>query len=142
MKETILLYNISRQPVLDLYQSICQEHNIELKLVPAEEYTVPVGFLAYGTREQKAPYINGTKKASVENAEISEAGRNPFDEPMMVFGGFTGPRLNQILKVFRESGLAGIPLKAMLTEYNAVWDSMTLYGQLSEERAAFARMKE
>ena len=133
MKETILLYNIMKPEVLDVYRSICEGEDIALLLVPQEEYAVPIGFLAYGTKEQKAEYITDGSSDSADT--------RTFSEPMMVFGGFTGPRLTEMLKIFRETGVPGVSLKAMMTEHTAVWDSVTLFEQLAEERDQFARMK-
>lgn len=128
MKETILIYNTLQKELLDLYNTFCEQQQIAFISVPKEEYAVPLGFLAYGSQEQKKPYIGG-------------GGNLGFDEPMLIFAGFTNQRLTQILKELREKGMPIVSLKAVLTEHNALWDSVTLYGHLAEERAQFEQMK-
>ena len=83
----------------------------------------------YGTDEQKKAYVGPKGDVPVEFPP----------EPMLVFAGFTDRRLTAILSELREKGLSDISLKAVLTEYNAIWNSATLYSQLAEERAQFLK---
>lgn len=124
LKEVVLIYNIDDRNRYLLYENFFSSHQVELKEVTEAESSVPLGFLAYGSEEQKADYnIPGVLPA----------------EPMMVFAGFTNQRLRLMLDGLKSKGLTEASLKAVLTEHNAVWDSATLYEQLAEERAQFTR---
>ena len=137
MKEVILLYNIRDEKSRGFLSSICDAHQIELKHVSPEESSVPLGFLAYGTDEQKAPYMADDRSGQdIDHPDQTQKERFP-GEPMIIFAGFTNPRLTMMLDLLKVNKLASPSLKAVLTEFNAVWDSMTLYEQLTEERARF-----
>ena len=117
-----------------LYLDFFRSRKVELKQVnPSRlEKDVPIGLLAYGTDEQKKAYslfVVGLTEVPVEFPP----------EPMLVFAGFTDRRLTAILSELREKGLSDISLKAVLTEYNAIWNSATLYSQRAEERAQFLK---
>ena len=131
LKEVVLLYNIDDEDRYALYQRLFEGHQVELKLVSRAEGAIPLGFLAYGNEEQKADYTGPVAKDHAFPPE-----------PMMVFAGFTNPRLTAMLGDLRSSGLNEVSLKAVLTEHNAVWDSATLYEQLAEERDTFAKARE
>lgn len=123
MRETLLIYNISLGEGMELFEEFCKEQGIEMIAVSPDEYKVPLGYMAYGSAEQKAPYM------------LPET--DCFTEPLLLFAGFTNQRLTEVLKGLKERRLPRVSLKAVLTEHNAVWDSHTLYEQLAEERAAF-----
>ena len=53
-----------------------------------------------------------------------------------VFAGFTGQKLDQFLNAMRKQKIPKINLKAMLTEHNVKWDSMTLHDELAREHEA------
>jgi len=59
-----------------------------------------------------------------------------FNDPMLVFAGFTGQKLDQFLNAMRKQKIPKINLKAMLTEHNVKWDSMTLHDELAREHEA------
>lgn len=142
MRETILLYNMERPEESDGYRAFCDLHHIALISVPREEYGVPLGFLAFGSKEQKAPYIGDKSSRPAKTGGLPTVHSDLlFSEPMMVFAGFTDPGLKAVLRGIRMSGLPGVSLKAVLTEHNALWDSAVLYEQLSEERSAFEKIK-
>lgn len=128
LKEVVLLYNIDDEQRMNLYKDFFEAWQIELKPVTREEGAVPLGFLAYGTKEQKADYMTG-KQDSTDFPK----------EAMMIFAGITNQRLTPILTSLRQKGLTEASLKAVLTEYNAVWDSMTLYEELAKEREQFEK---
>ena len=54
-------------------------------------------------------------------------------EGMAVFVSVPDTMLDVLLSAMREKGIK-IPLKAVLTPYNAVWDANTLYRELARER--------
>lgn len=57
----------------------------------------------------------------------------PFREEMLLMAGFREGLLDAFLAGLRESGLAPVPLKAVLTPYNALWDSVRLHNELIRE---------
>jgi hypothetical protein len=52
---------------------------------------------------------------------------------MAVFVSVPDTMLDVLLSAMKERGIK-IPLKAVLTPYNAVWDANTLYNELCAER--------
>ena len=50
--------------------------------------------------------------------------------------GFTGTKLNQFLNAMYKQKIPRVNLKAMLTEYNVNWDSVTLHDELAKEHEA------
>lgn len=121
IKEVVLLYDIMSEGNVKRIENTCRHLHIELKKVRPEEYRVPVGFLAYGTDEQKKEYMTGDDPLP------------PFDEPMMVLAGLTNDRLYMFMEELQRHNAPYVALKAVLTEYNAVWDSMELFEELKKE---------
>jgi len=64
-----------------------------------------------------------------------------FLDEMMVMAFLKKGMLNRFLDSFRESGAPSVPLKAMLTENNSRWDSLTLHHELMQEYEYFSRMQ-
>ena len=139
LKEIVLLYNINDDERNNLYKTFFETCQVELKQVSESERAVPLGFLAYGTEEQKSDYMPGK---TADDMAGNDAVIDFPPEPMMVFAGFTNQRLTYILSGLREHGLTEASLKAVLTEHNAVWNSATLYEQLAEERERFGRSRD
>ena len=54
---------------------------------------------------------------------------------MVVFAGFIGDDIDKALDAFHQNGLAGVGLKAVLTETNQVWSSLQLFEELKKEHA-------
>ena len=73
-----------------------------------QQYDVPIGILACGKKEEMASFLR---------SEESESNAS-FDDPMLVFAGFTGTKLNQFLNAMYKQKIPRVNLKAMLTEYN------------------------
>lgn len=61
---------------------------------------------------------------------------------MMVMAHFPKGLLNRFLDSFHESGTAPVPLKAMRTPNNGVWNALRLFDELSQEYEFFRRMQE
>lgn len=66
----------------------------------------------------------------------------PVTEEMLVFAAFPDDVLNNLLVGIRQSGLAPVRLKAVLTPSNRAWPLAMLQAELKNEAAAFTRMKE
>ncbi len=108
---------------------LCAQQGIRVCGVSPEQYGIPLGILAGGTKEQQEEY-----RAQCPAPEA-------FEEEMMVFAFLSDKKLNQFLQAMRKNKLPRIPLKAVLTEHNAVWDSAALCRELRREEEAMKEMK-
>lgn len=119
---TVLMYNLSgerRGAIAGLAQSI----GVSSRDVAPEEYGDSLGALCgLGTPAGK------------------QSGGNPFSEEMLLLAFLSQEQFHAFLDGFREMGIKGVPLKAMLTPTNAEWDSYRLHGDLLAEFEAFRRM--
>ena len=64
-----------------------------------------------------------------------------FSEEMLVMAGLSDESLEVFLAKLRQYH-AGVSLKAVLTQQNAVWNAGQLQGELKRERAEFFRKSE
>ena len=117
MNEMVLLYNFSGTPAGQKLKPILLKLRLRVRIVKPEEYLKPIGHLA------------GLK--TIPGNESRYDGE-PLPEPMLLMKGFTEPLLDTFLMALRKQKLV-IPLKAVLTEQNAAWDSLTLYNELKKE---------
>ena len=121
LSEVVLLYDIMSSEETNRISAACKTMDATLRIVRPYEYKVPIGFLSYGTEDQIQDYL-------VDSESVSA-----FERPMLVLAGFTNERLHSFLTAMRNQGASPIALKAVLTEYNAVWDSISLYEELKKE---------
>ena len=126
MKETILLYNLNSAAIRNKIKFLCIQSKIHIRVVEKNQYDVPIGILAFGKKEDMEPYLRS------ENSKTAAS----FDDPMLVFSGFTGQKLDQFLNAMRKQKIPKIDLKAILTEHNVKWDSVTLHDELAREHEA------
>lgn len=126
MKETLLLYNITDKKMATSLKFLCVRSGIRIKDIEPAQYDIPLGLLAFGKREEQDVYLR-------------ESAGTSFPEPMLVFAGFTGKRLDVFLSAMRKEKVPPISLKAMLTEHNAVWDSVTLHDEIKKEHEMMHR---
>lgn len=126
MKETILLYNFDSATIRNKIKFLCIQSGIHIRVVEKQQYDVPIGILACGKKEEMASFLR---------SEESESNAS-FDDPMLVFAGFTGTKLNQFLNAMYKQKIPMVNLKAMLTEHNVNWDSVTLHDELAKEHEA------
>ena len=125
LEKKILSYNLPPETMQQL-EALCREEEICLITVSENEYDIPLGFLAYGSPDQKKDFLRtGDHPAAGRASEILD--------PMLVFAGFMQPDLMGFLQQMRKAGLGKIDLKAMLTEHNAVWSSPMLYDEIKKE---------
>ena len=132
MKETILLYNLDSAAIRNKIKFLCIQGGIHIRVVEKNQYDVPIGTLAFGKKEDMELYLRS------ENSEEKPS----FNDPMLVFAGFTGQKLDQFLNAMRKQKIPKINLKAMLTEHNVKWDSMTLHDELAREHEAMNKKQE
>ena len=121
MKEQILAFGC--EGIVPLLTRTFAPRKMMVKAVPIEDYAQTVGALAGA--------------AGCVRTEEVYAG-TPLAEPMLVFCGFYGDRMNQALNAMRRTGLR-IPYKAMLTAENRGWKPAALFAELQREHAAMAQ---
>ena len=114
----ILMYNLDNPRKLKILM-ICGQLKIKARSVAVSDYAQPIGALA-GLRNRT-------------DAVYSGAG---FPEEMLLMANFSGALLNGFLNAMRQNRLPGIPLKAVLTDANADWDSVRLHDEILREHTA------
>ena len=112
MKEHILAFGC--ETIAPLLTQTFAPRKMAVKAVPLADYAQTVGALAGA--------------ADCLRTEEVYAGL-PLGEPMLVFCGFYGDRMNQALNAMRRTGLR-IPYKAMLTAANRGWRPAELFAEL------------
>ncbi|MDO4977151.1 MAG: DUF3783 domain-containing protein [Eubacteriales bacterium] len=108
----------------------CKDFGLCPSHVNSQECSLPLGFLAYGNEERKEEYL---KEDSLKT--------NLINRPMMLIAGFTNQRLKEFLSYLKEKEIPYIAFKAVLTEYNAEWDSIELFSELEKDEAYFKNTK-
>lgn len=121
MKETVLVYNMNDKKALQMLQFLAARMNVRTRLVKPKQYKMPLGLLAFGSAEEQEEYLKDPDGG--------------FEDAMLVFAGFSNQRLNDFLKQMAKNRIPSVHLKAVLTEHNAVWDSLALHNELAEEHA-------
>ena len=114
-KMKILCYNIDEKTISSL-KALTSRLKISVVSVEREDFTKPIVSVASGILSEKNPLINAS-----------------FTEGMAVFVSIPDTMLDVLLSYMKDRGIV-IPLKAVLTPYNAVWDANTLYNELCRER--------
>lgn len=123
MKEHILAFGCEEIAPL-LTQAFAPRKMLVRHVAPAD-YAQTVGALAGA--------------ADCPRTEEADAGE-PLGEPMLVFCGFYGDRMNQALRAMQRTGLR-VPYKAMLTAANRSWKPKELYEELKKEHAAMTQRR-
>lgn len=114
----VLLFNISADKLAKL-RFILLRNGIGCRLVSPAEQSQSIGCLA------------GIDAFPPSPAE----GVTAFDDEMLVMCGFSDPQVNTLLAAMRANRLS-IPLKAVLTETNSLWNASALHEELVKEHAA------
>ena len=114
----ILMYNLDNPRKLKILM-ICGQLKIKARSVAVSDYAQPIGALA-GLRSRTDAVYSGTG----------------FPEEMLLMANFSGALLNGFLNAMRQNRLPGIPLKAVLTDANADWDSVRLHDEILREHIA------
>ena len=115
MTPVLLTYHISPAKLAKI-QVLCMRLGIRVRPVPPEDYGEPIAVLA----------------------GLAEAGAHPapaedFSDEMLVMANFRPGMMDAFLNGFRQSRIPPVPLKAMLTETNAQWNSLELHRAIAEE---------
>lgn len=132
MKETVLLYNFTdRERALKIRQALLPL-GFRLKAVDKKDYRTPVGVLA-------------GVKGMTENVDSVEPDANAgsgFDDEMILMAGFTSARIDALIGALRKRGVGRIDYKAVLTDTNKYWDSLTLYEEIKKEHETMSARQE
>ena len=124
MKEHILAFGC--ETIAPLLTQTFAPRKMAVKAVPLADYAQTVGALAGA--------------ADCLRTEEVYAGL-PLGEPMLVFCGFYGDRMNHALNAMRRTGLR-IPYKAMLTAANRGWRPAELFAELQKEHLSLIHISE
>ena len=103
---------------------LCEGIGLRAVSVPREAFHRPVGALA-----------------GLPIPEAEAAAGDGFQDAMLVMCGLDEQRFDTFLKALRASALPRIPLKAVLTPYNALWSAVQLHAELRREHEAMASGK-
>jgi hypothetical protein len=120
-KPQVLLYNFREEERLRKIKRYLIKTGVSLKVVQASEFMESLGYLLGMPLYQKNPGFS--------------MGKN-FSEEMLVMDGFSSERMDRFFEFFREEGLEPVELKAVVTKYNAGWNSIRLHEELAGERKA------
>ena len=112
----VLLYNIPEGEKLRRIRVALLRQGIASRAVTYPEYGHPLGFLAG---------LEGFAPGEEHHGE-------DFAAEMLVMSGLPSPQMSALVDSLRASR-ATVALKAVVTETNARWDSLTLYRALQEE---------
>ncbi len=123
MEKRILLYNFAPSRAA-LVKKAVSRLPVLVKQVQKEDYLLPIG---------NAAGVKGVLPLGnrYEGEEL--------DQEMLIFAGLSSDELDQALLALRRSGLAGIGLKAVLTQTNQYWSALQLYEELKREHAALQK---
>lgn len=132
MKETVLLYNIDEEKVKKI-KRVLLLLGMRAKNVTADMYEEKLGVLAGMMTKEQAQ----DAKCSIEpeKVDISEE-TSPFTDEMLVMCGFSNARVDSFLMEMRKKKIERINLKAVLTPYNALWNSYEIHRELEKEHKA------
>lgn len=123
MTPVVLTYHIAPAKLAKI-QVLCLRLGIRVRPVPPEEYGAPLAVLA----------------------GLAETGQYPapqedFSGEMLVMANFRPGMLDAFLNGFRQARIPPVPLKAMLTETNAQWNSLELHRAIAEEHEMMQNRK-
>ncbi|MDE7390030.1 MAG: DUF3783 domain-containing protein [Lachnospiraceae bacterium] len=117
MKPIILLYNFSGERLRNIRKALAPL-DVKLKSVAKGDYSRSVGFLA----EQ-----DGIEPLQKKHSSES------FTEEMIVMCGLRSEGIDTVIALLNKNGVGSKALKAVITESNSHWDSVTLYKELKKE---------
>lgn len=116
MREAILLFG--GESILPQLRRALLPLKVLIRPIPEEEYTCTLDALTGGEKGETEPYAGPA-----------------FPEPMAVFAGFYGNRMDITLTALRKAGIR-IHRKAVLTATNRQWTALALYDELGREHEA------
>lgn len=114
MKEVVLYFG--KETALAPIRRAMSVRKIALRVVPPQDYDRSLAELA----------------SAKTGGETNGAA---FDDPVLLFCGFSAARLDLALNGLRREGIS-VPLKAVLTASNRDWTAFALHDELAREHAA------
>lgn len=120
MIRKVLMYNLNPEKKRRL-TIVCMKLKLRVMNVSKEQYAEPIGYLAG---------VSG-----MESCGQAYEGEG-FSDEMLVFAGFDQRILDSFLREFSKNKIERVALKAMLTPYNAKWNSLQLYEEIKKEHEA------
>ena len=135
MTPQILLYNITNEDQKKKIKALLLRLKIRARIVEKERYIEPIGRLA-------GMDIDQDKDSSDRNTcETQEGDMTDFSDEMLIFCFLSDGLLNQMLQGLRKAGVY-IPLKAVLTPLNCMWNSYMMHREIAKEHALMHQMRE
>ena len=119
MEKQVLVYEFKGLRLGQMSKAL-EKLPCKMRVVEREEYGMPLGYLA------------GLENKPVAGKRYAGEG---LEQEMVGFAGFVGEDIDMALKAFCEHGLAGVGLKAVVTETNRGWNSLQLFEELKKEHA-------
>lgn len=129
----IALYHAPRQMAhTSLLKGVLVQMGVRIKNLTPDRCGKRIGFLVGMEGYEDSPETDNSQET---NGTGQQAAAQPalMTEEMLVLGGFTDERLDELLGRMRKSGVPKIKLKAIVTETNADWTVYELYRQLQLE---------
>lgn len=123
MTPVLLTYHIAPAKLAKI-QVLCLRLGIRVCPVPPEDYGQPLAALV------------GLAKKDASPVQTPAA---DFADEMLVMAHFRPGMMDTFLNGFRQARIPPVPLKAMLTETNAQWNSLELHRAIAEEHEAMRR---
>jgi len=119
-----LLYNLTGKPKTAKLRAALLRAGVSACPVDAKDYSQSLGYLAGREGFAALPAYRGVG----------------FSDEMMVMCDFSSRQINEVLEQLR-AAKAVIPLKAVLTETNAGWDSLQLHKEIRAEHEAMQKLR-
>lgn len=135
MTPQILLYNITNEEQKKKIKALILRLKIRARIVEKDRYIEPIGSLA-------GMDIDTMQDPSDRSfAETPEGDMTDFSDEMLIFCFLSDGLLNQMLQGLRKSGVY-IPLKAVLTPSNCMWNSYMMHREIAKEHEMMHHTRE
>ena len=146
MTPQILLYNITNEEQKKKIKALVLRLKIRARIVEKNRYGEPIGRLAGMDIAPMDVHLNegsGEMEKSLDRSSdaLPEADMADFSDEMLIFCFLPDGLLNQMLQGLRKAGVF-IPLKAVLTPSNCMWDSYTIHQEITAEHEMMHRTQE
>lgn len=134
MTPQILLYNITNAEQKKKIKALILRLKIRARIVEKDRYDEPIGRLAGMDIDLVKDSIDRS------TSEMSEEDMTDFSDEMLIFCFLPDGLLNQMLQGLRKSGVY-IPLKAVLTPSNCMWNSYMMHREIAKEHEMMHQMQ-
>ena len=134
MTPQILLYNITNEDQKKKIKALLLRLKIRARIVEKERYIEPIGRLAGMDIDLVKDSIDRS------TSEMSEEDMTDFSDEMLIFCFLSDGLLNQMLQGLRKAGVY-IPLKAVLTPSNCMWNSYMMQREIAKEHEMMHQMQ-